>query len=446
MILIIDDETYIRSSLSGLLGDEGYETASAGSAEEGEQILKQGKVELVLLDIQMPGKDGLTFLEDNKSRLEGVPVIIISGRGDIATAVTALKMGAYDYIEKPLSPERVVNTIKQARRLSQSIESEKKLVDRILDDYKIIGQATVVDKLRRLISKAASVDSTVLITGQTGTGKELVARHIHYLSKRKSHPLVTVNCPSVPETLFEAEFFGHVKGSFTGAGRDRKGRVEAASGGSLFLDEIGDLPISSQPKLLRLLESGEFNRVGSDEITHIDFRLIAATNRNLREMVDKGEFREDLYYRLNVINIEVVPLKDRIEDLPLLLDFFIDLLGEHDAGRFSSDALGLMASWEWPGNIRQLKNFVEQVLFLAEPCEGEIGAGAIQKIYNSDEIVDDLPATKNENRLKAAIRRFETGYLSNLYSKHNGNVAAMARELNMDRGNLSRKLKQSKIV
>ncbi len=444
MILIIDDEKYIRSSLSGLLDDEGYKTAAVESAEKGEKLLQSQDIDLILLDIQMPGKDGLTFLEDNRSDLQGIPVIIISGRGDIPTAVSAIKLGAYDYIEKPLNPERVLLTITQALRLSRSLKAEKKLVGHILDRYRIVGRSQAITQVEQMIAKAAATDATILITGENGTGKELVACHVHYRSNRKAEPMVVVNCPAISEQLFESELFGYVKGAFTGAGADRIGRFEKAHGGTLFLDEIGELPLSLQPKLLRVLETGQFEKVGSDETISIDCRLIAATNRNLKEMIEKSKFREDLFYRINVVTINVPPLGSRPDDIPLLVDHFLGQMNVENEYAFSSEAIGAMASYDWPGNIRQLKNFIQQIVFNCEP--GTVGVDDVSRVYYNQQDIESYPAGWSESGLTAAVRKFETGYLSRLYQKHNGNISAMARELNMDRGNLSKKLRQLKIV
>jgi two-component system nitrogen regulation response regulator NtrX len=444
MILVIDDEKYIRSSLSGLLDDEGYKTTAVESAEKGEKFLQSQDIDLILLDIQMPGKDGLTFLEDNRSDLQGIPVIIISGRGDIPTAVSAIKLGAYDYIEKPLNPERVLLTITQAIRLSQSLKAEKKLVGHILDRYRIIGRSQAITQVEQMITKAAAIDAAILITGENGTGKELVAYHVHYRSNRKAEPMVAVNCPAIAEQLFESELFGHVKGAFTGAGMDRIGRFEKAHGGTLFLDEIGELPLSLQPKLLRVLETGRFEKVGSDETMSVDCRLISATNRNLKDMIEKSKFREDLFYRLNVVTVNVPPLDSRPDDIPLLVDHFLGQMNVDNEYAFSSEAIGAMASYDWPGNIRQLKNFVHQVVFGCEP--GTVGVDDVSRVYYNQQDIESYPAGRGESGLTAAIRQFEIGYLSRLYQKHNGNISATARELNMDRGNLSKKLRQLKIV
>jgi two-component system nitrogen regulation response regulator NtrX len=443
MILIIDDETYIRKSLIGLLTDEGYRATAVESAEKAEEFLRTDGVELILLDIQMPGKDGITFLEDNKDRLENVPVIIISGRGDIPTAISAIRSGAHDFIEKPLNPERILLTVRQALKLFHSVRAEKELTGRILDRYRIIGQSQATEKLRSMIDKAAWSDASVLINGENGTGKELVAHQIHYRSRRKIEALVTVNLPAVPETLFESELFGHTMGAFTGAVKDRQGRFEQADSGTIFLDEIGELPMAVQPKLLRVLEGGQFQRLGSTETITVDCRTLAATNRDLEKMMLEGTFREDLFYRLNVINIPVPPLRERPEDIPILLEHFLEQLEAPDSYIFSSEAVGMMASFPWPGNVRQLKNFVHQVVFDRDP--GEIGGRDVERIYHQDEL-SSAPAPKNENRLAAAVRQFEIGLLSRLYQKHGGNISAMARELNIDRGNLSKKLKQLEIV
>ena len=444
MILIVDDEKYIRSSLTGLLTDEGYDARSVASAEQAEAILRSDSVELILLDIQMSGKDGITFLADNSGALTDIPVIIISGKSDIPTAVMAIKLGGYDFIEKPLNPERVLICVRQALRLSRSLKTEHKLAGHILERFEIIGESHAIRNLNELICKAAQSDATVLITGENGTGKELVANQIHYQSKRKAEPLVTVNCPAIPEHLFESELFGHVRGAFTGAVVDRIGRFETASEGTLFLDEIGDIPLAMQAKLLRVLESGDFEKIGSDSTVHANCRLIAATNRDLTAMMKEGQFRQDLFYRLNVISIAVPPLSKRLDDIPLLTDYFLKLLQADNEYRFSSEAMGLLATFPWPGNIRQLKNFIQQILFTHPP--GEIPAEIVDTLYNSPDGPELSLAIDSDNKLAGAIRQFETGFLSDLYRKHEGNIAAMARYLDMDRGNLSKKLKALKIT
>ncbi len=444
MILIVDDEHYIRSSLSGLLEDEGYRTRAVESAEKAEEILGTEPPALILLDIQMSGKDGLTFLEDNRDRLRDVPVIVISGRGDIPTAVAAMKLGGYDYIEKPLIPERVLMTVGRAMRLARTLRSEKKLVGHILDRYRMVGESRPIENLRRMIEKAAASDSTVLITGENGTGKELVAYHLHYLSDRKSEPMVVVNCPAVPGSLFESELFGHVKGAFTGAATDRVGRFEAAAGGTLFLDEIGDLPLELQGKLLRVLETGQFEKVGSSDTITAGCRLLAATNRDLPRITADGKFRQDLFYRINVIAVRVPPLRERSDDLPLLIDHFLKESGAADEYEFSSEAVGILASFDWPGNVRQLRNTIRQTIFECEP--GRISAADIKRILHHREASEAADYVDGENRLGAAVRNFEIGFLSHLHRKHHGNISAMARELAMDRGNLSRKLRQLGIV
>ncbi len=443
MILIVDDEQYIRSSLAGLLEDEGYKTVSAASAEQAEKVLASGDIDLILLDIQMTGKDGITFLDDNAKALQDIPVIIISGQADIATAVMAIKLGSYDFIEKPLSPDRVLVTVKQALRLSKSIQTEKKLTGHILDAYTMIGQSEAMVALTSLIERAAVCDSTILVTGENGTGKELVVQHIHYLSARKAEPLVAVNCPAIPETLFESELFGHIKGAFTGANSNRTGRFEQARKGTLFLDEIGDLPLTMQAKLLRILESGEYEKVGSDETISSSCRVITATNRDLESAIEKDSFRQDLYYRLNVINIRVPSLSQRLDDFPLLISHFLEGMpgGEFT---FSAEAMGLLATMDWPGNVRQLKNVIQQMTFLCQP--GEISADDVTGIQSTNKDLLFEQAGENDNKLTSAVKQFEIGYLSNLYHRHDGNIASLARFLNMDRGNLSKKLKGLKIV
>jgi two-component system nitrogen regulation response regulator NtrX len=444
MILIIDDEKYIRSSLSGMLTDEGYNTVAAESAEQGEQILINQDIDLILLDIQMPGKDGITFLDDNSDRLANIPVIIISGKSDIPTAVMAIKLGSFDFIEKPLVPERILVTIKQALRLRKSLRTEENLSQKILDKYKIIGQSEAIRKTTRLIEKASGGDATILITGENGVGKELVAYQIHYKSTRRGEPLVIVNCPAIPENLFESELFGHVKGAFTGAQKDRVGRFEKAGVGTLFLDEIGDLSPTAQTKLLRVLESGQFEKVGSDVTQTSNCRIMAATNQNLKKQMESSLFREDLFYRLNVISIEVPSLRDRVEDISLLINHFLHLDSSEQQYSFSADALGYLTAQSWPGNIRQLRNFTQQIMFTCEP--GEITVEIIEEMLQRGKSQIRLDATEGENKLTNAVRQFEIGFLSDLFQKHEGNIASMARFLNMDRGNLSRKLKSLKIM
>lgn len=444
MILIVDDERHIRSSLSGLLEDEGYRTLAVESAEKAEVALREHPIQVVLLDIQMSGKDGLTFLDDNRDVLRDIPVIVISGRGDIPTAVAAMKLGGYDYIEKPLSPERVLVTVQQAVRLARSLRSEKKLVSHILEKYQMVGDSRPLAQVRRMIEKAAAIDSPILITGENGTGKELVARHVHYSSARKSEAMVIINCPAIPESLFESELFGHTKGAFTGADRERTGRFEKADGGTIFFDEIGDLPMALQGKLLRVLETGEFEKLGSDKTISVDCRLLAATNRDLEQMVAEEKFRQDLYYRINVVNIEVPPLRERTDDIPLLLEHFLGVMNAAAEYTFTPEAIGVLASYEWPGNIRQFRNIVQQIVLGCEP--GAIGADDIRRVMNLQQEADAEVAAGSESRLTEAVRHFEIGYLSHLHRKHQGNIAAMARELNMDRGNLSRKLKQLGIM
>lgn len=444
MILVVDDEQYIRSSLVGLLEDEGLKADSVLSAERAEAVLQKEDIELILLDIQMGGKDGITFLEDNAEALADIPVIIISGQADIQTAVMAIKLGSYDFIEKPLVPERVLVTVRQALRLRRSLQTEKKLTGRILEKYRLVGESQPMVALRKLIDKAATFDATILITGENGTGKELIAHHIHYLSPRKTEPLVAVNCPAITESLFESELFGHVRGAFTGALSDRGGRFEQAGEGTLFLDEIGDLPAPMQAKLLRVIESGEYEKVGSDKTRHASCRIISATNRDLQAAVNSGTFRKDLFYRLNVVQIEAPSLASRADDIPLLIEYFLQEVSSAEAVSFTPEAIGYMASCDWPGNVRQLKNLVRQILFMYP--HGKIGPDDIRQVQSQNMAAETPGSGGTGNRLAEAVRQFEIGFLSEVYRKHDGNIAALARELRMDRGNLSKKLKSLNIV
>src|SRR5210317_697872 len=323
-IMIVDDEPSIRTSLEGVLEDEGYKVICASDGNEALKTIEEEMPDLILLDIWMPGIDGIETLKRMRSLHPGLQVIMISGHGSIETAVTATKLGAYDFIEKPLSLERTLVTIQNALNFRQLSDDNIILRQKARIPNKITGNTAIILQLQETIERVAPTQATVLITGENGTGKELVARAIHHLSPRNTRPLVEVNCAAIPEDLIESELFGHERGAFTGANERRRGRFDLANHGTLFLDEIGDMSLKTQAKILRILEEQRFERVGGSKIIQVDVRIIAATNKDLKREIGEGLFREDLYYRLNVIPVQVPPLRDRAEDIPLLVEDFLE--------------------------------------------------------------------------------------------------------------------------
>ena len=368
-ILIIDDEEPIRFSLRGILEDEGYEVLEAATAEEGIEVADAERPDLVFLDIWLPGMDGLTAQARLKGNHPDLPVVMISGHGTIETAVSAIQQGAYDFIEKPLSLEKVV--IVAARALEAgSLRRENQVLRTVLPEQdELIGQSPVMLKFQELLARVAPTDVWVLLTGENGTGKELVARWLHAKSNRAGAPFVEVNCAAIPSELIESELFGHERGAFTSAIKQRKGKFEQASGGTLFMDEIGDMSLAAQAKVLRALQENKICRVGSDKDIDVDVRVIAATNKNLRDEITKGNFREDLYHRIGVIVVRVPALRDHAQDVPLLADHFIrTICAEYGIPpkRIESNALRELQAMRWSGNIRELRNVIERLIILSE--------------------------------------------------------------------------------
>lgn len=445
-ILIIDDEAPIREALSGILADEGFQAFTAADAEEGLDILEREDVQLVLLDIWMPGMDGLEALTIIRKRFE-LPVIMISGHGTIETAVQATREGAFDFIEKPLSYDKIILAIKNGIHVAR-LERENRLLKAATPKRpEITGSSPAILRVKKQIERVAPTDASVLILGEHGTGKELVAQSIHRKSTRKGYPLVEVNCAAIPDDLIESELFGHEKGSFTGATERRQGKFDQADGGTLFLDEIGDMSLKSQAKVLRILQEQRFERVGGGRTITVDVRILAATNKNLEEEIDAGHFRADLFYRLNVVPIKVPRLMDRREDIPLLVDAFLHQFQEKGLGKkkFSARALALFMSHSWPGNIRELKNMVERLLimtsgstiraedvrlFLGESPEDEAPIAPVV-------IVDDYRGLN----FKDARKRFEHDYLKARLMENEGNISRTAQQVGMERSHLHKKVK-----
>ena len=366
-ILIVDDEKSIRESLTGILKDEGFSPTSVDNGETALEKLSEEKPDLVLLDIWMPGMDGLETLTKIREIYPEQLVVMMSGHGTIETAVRATKLGAYDFIEKPLSLEKVLLCIQNAVKVSQLVEENRELKAQIGKEHEMIGDSKPIKSLIQQIDIAAPTSGWILITGENGTGKELVARSIHYHSQRKTKPFVEVNCAAIPEELIESELFGHEKGSFTGATKQRRGKFDQAHQGTLFLDEIGDMSLKTQAKVLRILQEHKFERVGGNKTIEVDVRMIAATNKDLEQQISSGKFREDLYYRLNVIPFHVPPLRERKTDIPLLANHFL----EYFCGKESRDikildqaALESLQAYSWPGNIRELKNLIERLVIM----------------------------------------------------------------------------------
>ena len=370
-ILIIEDEAAIRRVLSKIISEEN-ENYFVSEAEDGlvglEKITKED-FDLILCDIKMPKMDGVEVLERLKKIKPEIPVVMISGHGDLDTAVNTMRLGAFDYISKPPDLNRLLNTVRNALDRKVLVTENTRLKTKISKGYEMIGESEEIQSIKNMIEKVAATDARVLITGPNGTGKELVAHWIHEKSDRTNAPLIEVNCAAIPSELIESELFGHVKGSFTGAVKDRAGKFEAATNGTIFLDEIGDMSLSAQAKVLRALQESKISRVGSDKDIKVDVRVVAATNKNLKEEIAEGRFREDLYHRLAVILIKVPALNDRRDDIPLLVNHFSDQISKAQGTlkkTFSAEAIELLKAYDWTGNVRELRNVVERLLILGE--------------------------------------------------------------------------------
>ncbi len=446
-ILVIDDETSILESLAGILSDEGFAPICVNSADAGLNLLKAETVDLVLLDIWMPGMDGLEALKKIKTDYPELPVIMISGHGTIETAVQATKSGAFDFIEKPLSYDKIVLAIKNGLRFS-SLETEN-LILRQKADRKpsLTGNSRAITDLRAQIARVAPTDAWVLIRGEHGTGKELVAQAIHRLSNRHSKPMVEVNCAAIPEELIESELFGHEKGSFTGAQTSKRGKFDQADAGMLFLDEIGDMSTKTQAKILRILQEQTFERVGGNQTIQVDVRVLAATNKNLEEEIEAGNFRADLFWRLNVVPILLPLLRERVEDIPLLVADFVEDLSHKGLGRktFTDAALAVMMRHTWPGNVRELRNFVERIVIMCPDAEIR-DSTVLQYLHLTPSAPGSTPdiaamSPYQTKSFKDAKREFEREYLIGKLRENSFNISQTAELLGMERSHLHKKLK-----
>lgn len=368
-ILIIEDEASIRRVLSKILAEENdqYIVSEAADGEEGLEKITNDDFDLVICDIKMPKKDGEEVLQEAKKIKPETPFIMISGHGDLETAVNTMRLGAFDYISKPPDLNRLLTTVRNALDNKLLVVENKRLKKKVSKNYQMIGESEPIQQIKDMVDKVAETDARVLITGPNGTGKELVAHNLHEKSNRAQFPLIEVNCAAIPSELIESELFGHVKGAFTSAVKDRAGKFEAADKGTIFLDEIGDMSLAAQAKVLRALQESMITRVGADKDIKVDVRVIAATNKDLRKEIEEGRFREDLYHRLAVILIKVPALNDRRDDIPLLIEHFTKKIGEENGSAqksFSADAINLLKAYDWTGNIRELRNVVERLIIL----------------------------------------------------------------------------------
>ena len=370
-ILIIEDEASIRRVLVKILTEENnqYQVFEAEDGLIGTEMIKKEDFDLVLCDIKMPKMDGVEVLEAVKKIKPEIPMVLISGHGDLDTAVNTMRMGAFDYISKPPDLNRLLNTIRNALDRKQLVVENKRLKRKVSKQYEMVGNTPEIETIKSIIDKVAPTEARVLVTGPNGTGKELVAHWLHQKSDRAKGPMIEVNCAAIPSELIESELFGHIKGAFTSAHKDRAGKFEAANKGTIFLDEVGDMSLSAQAKVLRALQESRIQRVGSDKDIKVDVRIIAATNKNLKTEISEGRFREDLYHRLAVILIKVPPLNDRRDDIPVLVDYFANKIASEQGTAkksFSQEALKLLQAYDWTGNIRELRNVVERLIILGE--------------------------------------------------------------------------------
>ncbi|MBN2184162.1 MAG: sigma-54-dependent Fis family transcriptional regulator [Candidatus Krumholzibacteriota bacterium] len=441
-VLIVDDEESIRSSLEKLLSFEKYNALTAPNGKTALEIVSSERIDIILLDIKMPGMDGLEVLEKIKEKHPGIPVVIISGHGNISTAVEATKLGAFDFIEKPIDLDRLLLTIRNGIKQGDLSRQNVMLKKEVSGRTEIIGEHKAILDILDTIGKVAPTNARVLITGENGTGKEMVARKLYELSNRSDQPFIEVNCAAIPEELIESELFGHEKGSFTGAVSQRVGKFELADGGTLFLDEVGDMSQSAQAKVLRVLQEGVFQRVGGAETKRVDVRVIAASNKNLLDEAEKENFREDLYYRLNVVPIKIPPLRERRNDIKILSAYFLSMICE-DLGitekKFAPGVYDVFLAYSWPGNIRELRNMIERLCILV-PSD-TIGTKDLPLFELSHEA--GKPKDPYEARKYQDFKDFsEKQYLIRKLRDNDGNVSRTARELGMQRSNLYKKIEK----
>ena len=443
-ICIVDDEPAILNTLSSILEDEGYQISVAKSGVEALKLIRSEQPDLVILDIWMPELDGLETLKKLRQQFPTLLVVMMSGHGSIETAVKATKLGAYDYLEKPLDLEKVTILVRNALHQRKLEEENLNLRIQVERRFELIGSSSSMQRLRELIEMAAPTNSRVLIAGANGTGKELVARAIHLQSPRHSRPFVEINCAAIPETLIESELFGHERGAFSGATSMKRGKFELADGGTLFLDEIGDMSLATQAKVLRVLQEQQFTRVGGTKLLNVQVRVIAASNKDLSEEITNGNFREDLYYRLNVLPIVVPTLRERREDIPQLARHFLRLHAEEQGIKpkeLNHQALDTLQQHDWPGNIRELRNLVERLLIMVPRLV--IDGPDVEMFLQgrSTSASQSFSSGKFFSSLREARNAFEREYIANKLRNNNWNVSKTADELKIERSHLHRKIK-----
>ncbi len=448
-ILVVDDERNIRRSLEMILKGEGFDVVCADSADRALEAVVETRIDVALLDIVMPGMNGIDALKILQERHPYIAVIIITGHGTVQDAVQATRLGAYDFLEKPLSREKVLLSVSHALESSGLAQENQALRKRVEASYEMVGESPALEAIRSQIGKVAPTNGRVMILGESGTGKELIARDIHSQSHRADGPFIKVNCAAIPEELIESELFGSDKGAFTGAVSQRDGKFLQADGGTLFLDEIGDMSLSVQAKVLRALEQGEFERVGGSETIRVDVRVLAATNKDLESQVEKGEFREDLFFRLNVVPIVAPPLRDRRGDVPLLVNHFLELYAETNDFRPKSvapEAVDALCRHAWPGNIRELKNLVERLsIMVSGDTVHEVDLPALDgldsKATSDSPGGSGWPTISTGLTLKEVREQIERHYISNALESCGWNVTQTARTLGIERTNLHKKIK-----
>jgi two-component system nitrogen regulation response regulator NtrX len=441
-ILIVDDEKGVQTSIQGILEDAGFDAQAVSSGEEALDLLLKREFSVVLLDIWLPGIDGLQALARIRQISPETGVVMISGHGSIETAVRATKLGAFDFVEKPLSLEKTLVVVKNALHQHQLQEENRQLREQIAQKYVMIGDSVPMQALRQQIAFAAPTNGRVLIYGENGTGKELVARLLHIHSQRREGSFVEMNCAAIPEELIESELFGHVKGSFTGASEDKEGKFAQADGGTLFLDEVGDMSSKTQAKVLRVLEEQRFTPVGGNAPVKVDVRVIASTNKNLEREIEAGNFREDLYYRLNVLPFQLPPLRERREDIPVLTVYFLADFAKKYGRKppaLTRKAMEVLESYPWPGNVRELKNIMERIIIMTPQPRIDI--------YDLPESIlsRTLPAQLGQEEaasLQSAREKFEREFIVQKLVEYRGNVSRAAQALQIERSNLYRKIRQ----
>jgi two-component system nitrogen regulation response regulator NtrX len=444
-VLVIDDEKGIRDVLRDILQDEGYRVRTAEDGIEGLEIFKRENIDLVVLDIWLPNMGGIDVLKEIKSLPADAEVIVISGHANIDMAVKAVKLGAFDFVEKPLSLDRVTTLCRNALEMEELKRENRRLRTRTINDDDMLGGSPGMMRIRSLIDQSAKSDSTIMVYGENGTGKELVARQIHAQSDRSDGPFVEVNCAAIPDTLIESELFGHEKGAFTSAVSRRKGKFEMAHHGTIFLDEVADMSPTAQAKVLRVVQEMRFERVGGEEPINVDVRIIAATNKDIRAEVDSGRFREDLYFRLNVIWIDVPPLRERRDDIPVIAEYFLRKFrsgAEQKLTRFNKAAMELLLDHEWPGNVRELKNFIERISIMADE---EVITRDVVAFYlgeRREERSDPVLSEFEGMGLQEARDSFERRYLLQKLAANDNNVSRTAEQLGIYPSTLHAKIRK----